>query len=224
VTGAGDVVALRIQRGASVWDVLAEGSGVGQEEGTTGNVGSERSRNDEKKDREKEKEEDSNRPTQPQTFVGPPTSTPTPTPTRTPTPTGTLTPTATFTATPTFTPSPTPTITPTATSTPRTGAACGTTQSQVGGSGTFLFAHDLGQTSGVVHLEWNAFTAGDQFEILYQGVVLFSTFDPVEMDFAVTGTGSVDRPFGPGTTTVIVIRVTTGTGSTQWEYEVECIP
>jgi hypothetical protein len=64
----------------------------------------------------------------------------------------------------------------------------------------------------------------DQFEILYQGIVLFSTFDPINGDSEVEGTGSTDTPFGPGTSTIIVIRVNTGTGSTQWEYEVSCLP
>ena len=95
---------------------------------------------------------------------------------------------------------------------------------QVGGAGTFLFSHDLGKTSGTVHLDWNAFMAPDQFEILYQGVVLFSTFDPVDGDPFVEGTGSTDTPFGPGSSTAIVIRVTTGTGSTVWQYQVSCLP
>jgi hypothetical protein len=93
----------------------------------------------------------------------------------------------------------------------------------VGGAGTFSFSHDLGQTSGTVHLDWNAFTAPDQFEILYQGVVLFSTFNPVTMTPFVLGTGSTDTPFGPGSSTSVVVRVTTGEDSTQWQYRVSCL-
>ena len=60
MTGAGDLVPFRVQRGASIWDVLAEGGGIGQEDGTSRPLGSERDQRNEKKDRDKEKEEDSN--------------------------------------------------------------------------------------------------------------------------------------------------------------------
>jgi hypothetical protein len=228
VTGPGQIVVLRISRDASVWDALADGGAIGREDGT----GSRPPNRD-----EKDRQDDDSSSNQPQPATSTPTLrpfspnfAPTFTPTATFSPTPTLTPTGTL--SPTLTPSPTstptatltPTLTPTATSTPLTGAPCGNPQGQVGGAGTFAFDHNLGQTSGTVHLEWDAFTMADQFEILYQGVVLFSTFNPGDGTPFVTGTGSTDTPFGPGTSTTIVIRVTTGTGSTQWEYEVGCLP
>jgi hypothetical protein len=250
VTGSGDLLALRVLLGASVWDVLSEDGALGISEGTSGAAGPAPSQRE-----RAAAEDDEDKPVQPRAANTTPTATPTPTRTFTPTPTPTFTPTgsptltptatptstSTPTATPTLTPTPTATftptatatftptatatatMTPTATTTPRTGAACGRTQSQAGGEGTFAFSHDLGVNRGTVTLRWDAFTFPDQFEILYEGVVLFSTFDPVDMDPFVTGTGSVSRPFGPGVSTSIVIRVTTGEDSTQWEYEVDCI-
>ena len=254
VTGSGQIVVLRIVQGASIWNALADGGALGTDDSSRGRPGSERDRrnggdDDDDDPGANQPANPTHTPTTsgrtlPQGAVQPwtptptitptPTSTFTPTPSQTPTgtltPTSTLTPTATATATltptATFTPTATltPTLTPTATSTPFTGAPCGTPQNQLGGAGTFAFGHNLGQTSGIVHLEWNAFPAGDQFEILYQGAVLFSTFDAGSQTPFVSGPGTVDVPFGPGASTTIVIRVTTGPGSTQWQYEVGCLP
>ena len=224
VTGAGDLIPLRVARGASVWDVLSEGGGLGQQEGTGNRITSDRNQRDEKKDQEKEKEEDSNRPVQPQAIVAPPTSTPTPTatPTRTPTPTitstPTPTPTTTSTATATFTPTATqtPTLTPTATQTPQTGADCGDPQGAVGGEGTFSFSHNLGQPSGNIRIDWNAFGEEDRFEIFYQSSLIFSTG-------FVDGTGNATRPYS-GTSNFATVVVTTGEDSTIWEYTITCLP
>jgi hypothetical protein len=64
VTGAGDLIPLRVARGASIWDALAEGGSLGQQDGTSGPRGN------------RDAEDDDDKPTQPRE----PTPTPTPTP------------------------------------------------------------------------------------------------------------------------------------------------
>ena len=60
------------------------------------------------------------------------------------------------------------------------------------------------------------FTAGvpDQFEIIYQGIVILNTG-------SVSGSQTHVVTFGPGTSTNITVRVT-GPSGTQWTYTVSC--
>lgn len=215
-TGTGDLVSLRVARGASVWDVMAEGASVGQPEGTDGplgpiNVQRERAAAQDEDDKSDQDRTASSAPAQ--TLTPTPTATPARTATSTPTPTPTRTPTSTFSPTPT----PTPTTIPAPPGTP--GAACGTPQGSAGGPGTFDFVHNLGRTSGVVQISYDALLAGDRFQMFYEGVQIFTTGDTT----FVAGVGSGSAPFS-GTSTFITVRVTTGPGSIVWNYSVACLP
>ena len=204
VTGAGDLKPFRVARGASVWDALAEGAALGQPDGTDGASGPVPSQ------RERDAaEEDDAKPVQPVAANTTPTPTPTPTRTTTVTPTGTLTPIGTL------TPSATPL--PTATPPPGTpGPQCNTPTGSSGTSGTITTVHNLGRTSGIVRIDFNAQAAADQFEIIYEGVTIFSSgFVP--------GVGFGLAAFA-GTSTFITVRVTTGPGSTVWTYTIACLP
>src|SRR5439155_17932941 len=131
----------------------------------------------------------------------------TPTPTGTRTPTLTFTPTATPTATSTATPTQTSTPTRTPTATPPAGTpgpACNSPTNSSGGSQPTTTVHNLGRNSGTVTIDYNAFTAPDQFEIFYEGALIFTTGGPV------VGTGSATVPFGPGQSTFVTVTVTPG--------------
>lgn len=216
LTGKGDLISMRVPPGASVWDLLSEGAGLGVEDGTDDVHGTIRSsRASQEDDDEAPRPSDLNpTPT--------PSGTVTPTPTGTITPTLTVTPTTTASATATLTPTATPTLTPTPTPTPTPptgipGAACGDPQADTGVAGIFNIVHSLGINAGVIHIEWDAFLAADQFEIFYDGIELFDSG-------LVADEGQADVRFGPGASTFVVVRVTTGPGSTMWTYTIDCIP
>jgi hypothetical protein len=234
LSGKGDLIEQRIPPGTSVWDALANGSTLGTDSGTSDVVSnSSRGARDES-DTPNFTPGDTGSPTSTPTTTatptatGPTTATPTPTATLTQTATGTMTatptPTATLTQTATrtttATPTPTPTVTPTATPPGGTpGPACGIPRaSNTGSTGTFTTVHSVGRNQGVIHFTWDAFQAPDQFQIFYEGVQIFTT------PGVVTGTGSADVPFGPGTSTFVAVVVTTGPGSTVWTYTVGCVP
>lgn len=124
--------------------------------------------------------------------------------TATATPTGTLTPTVTPTAVP-------PTATPPA-GTP--GPACNTAVA-TGGTGVTT-VHNLGRSSGTLHIDWNSFAQGDQYQIFYEGAEILNTG-------LVANQGSANVPFA-GTSTFIQVTVTTGPGSNQWTYTIACLP
>ncbi|MFN0074042.1 MAG: hypothetical protein ACKVVP_21395 [Chloroflexota bacterium] len=143
-----------------------------------------------------------------------PTSTPTLTPTSTPTLTPTSTPTLTPTSTPTLTPTATPTSTPTATATP---VSCNALTVS-GGAGVTNTVHQLGRSSGSFRFDYQAFTLQDRFQIFY-GADLDE--DILDMDGPVSGGGTRNVSFGPGTATYITVRVT-GPPGTEWNYKVHC--
>jgi hypothetical protein len=204
VTGAGDLIPFRVARGASIWNALAEGAALGQPEGTDGASGPAPSQRE-----RAAAEEDDPKPVQPVAANTTPTPTPTPTRTTTVTPTGTLTPIGTL------TPSTTPL--PTATPPPGTpGPQCNTPTGSPGTSGIITTVHNLGRTSGIVRIDFNAQAAADQFEIIYEGVAIFSSG-------LVPGVGFGLAAFA-GTSTFITVRVTTGPGSTVWTYTIACLP
>ncbi len=76
--------------------------------------------------------------------------------------------------------------------------------------------HNLGRNSGTVTIDWDANIAPDQFDIYYEGHLIFSTNVPV------AGVGTATVPFGPGQSTFITVVVTPGPGSLVWTYTISC--
>ncbi|MCC7370317.1 MAG: hypothetical protein IT306_17970 [Chloroflexi bacterium] len=168
ITGRGDRIDFRGAPGSSVWDILAEGGGLGQSEGTsTTRIKSGRNQGD---DDEAQKPQG------------------TPTPTSAP-----------------ATPTP-PAGTP--------GPACNTAVATGGTNLTTV--HNLGRSSGTLHIDWDSFPAADQYQIFYEGVEILNTG-------LVSNSGSANVPFA-GTSTFIQVTVTTGPGSNQWTYTIACLP
>jgi hypothetical protein len=204
LTGKGDLVQQRVSTNETVWDLLAAGGALGREDGTAGSGQSRAADEDDDDDKSN---------------TGPGDTTPTPTRTGTPTPTltGTPSPTSTATATATSTFTPTATATPTATPGGTPGPACGNPATSNGGGVPQLTIHALGVNVGVVLITWNAFTAADTFEILYEGKVIFSTG-------LISGSSSAAVAFGPGASSSITVRVTPGSSGSAWTYVIACIP
>lgn len=195
ITGRGDRIEFRASPGDSVWDLLTEGGSVGQEDGATGNRGSQ-SRNQDDDDRQ-------SRPNQP-------TSTATPTSTITPTTVPSAT--VTRTATPTLTPVP-------ATPTPPagvTGPPCGT-QTQPGGGQVTTTVHNVNRTSGTLRIDWDSNLVADRYQIFYEGAEVFNSG-------FVSNTGGANVPFGPGTSTFVQVVVTGSTPVSIWDYTLGCLP
>lgn len=95
-----------------------------------------------------------------------------------------------------------------------------TTQS--GGPGITVTVHELGDAGPLSFLfEWEAFFVPDQFEVLYEGVVVFDT--GVVGDAVGEGSGSMAVLLPAGTSTQVTVRVT-GPVGTLWEYKVNCPP
>jgi hypothetical protein len=224
ITGRGDRIDSRMAAGASVWDVMAEAGAVGTSQESQGGgllpagaiTGSNDSRSTSNSDNGSNSHAGGDHPNAPAPPTDTPTPTPTPTQTSSLTPTGTLTPTPTFTATPTLTSVATPTRTPTATRPAGTpGPACNSPTNSSGGSLPTTTVHSLGRNIGTVTIDYNAFAAPDQFEIFYEGTLIF-TSGPV------SGTGTATVPFGPGLSAFVTVKVTPGPGSTQWTYTITC--
>ena len=86
---------------------------------------------------------------------------------------------------------------------------------QSGGDGVTNTIHELGQTSGTFDFTYQAYTVEDQFEVFYEGVVVYTTGGPV------SGGATVPVTYGPGSSTQVTVRVTGGSG-TVWDYTVNC--
>lgn len=228
LTGRGDRVDQRLSPGVSVWDAMAEAASLGT--GPDGGIsppgaltGSSDARG--RSQREAADDRDDARPAgAAMTATVTPSLAATATVGVTATPTGTVSagPSQTPTPSPTLTPSPTPspsfTAVPTATPPPGTpGPACNVPTTS-GGAGTTTTVHNLNRTGGTFRIQYNAFTAPDQFEIFYEGALIFTTGGPV------LGAGSADVSYGPGTSTFITVVVTSGAGSTRWTYTITCPP
>ncbi len=222
ITGRGDLIDQRVPAGASVWDVLADGGGLGKQDG----MAPRRAVVEDSDPPNSSPQESTTTPsptftaTASSTATATPTGTFTLTPTSTVTSTATLTPTATPTATATRTPTATftPTATPTATPPPGTpGPACGTARNSTGGSGTFETVHSVGRNSGTFLFSWDADLNADTFRIFYEGVKILDTG-------LVANTGSQNVSFGPGPSTFVTVEVETGPGSMLWTYTVGCVP
>jgi hypothetical protein len=223
-TGRGDLIDFRGASGTSVWDQLAEGGSIGQSEGTEGNQGSQNSRS---------RNEDDSQPNTNQTPSDQLASTPSPTttpgttstaiatstttavPSASITPTSTITPTATITRTPTVTATATrqPTATPPA---GVTGPACGI-QALPGVGQVTTTVHNVNRTSGTLHIDWEANAVADQFQIFYEGALIFNSG-------FVSNTGSANVPFGPGISTFVQVVVTGSTPVSVWDYTLGCLP
>jgi len=212
VTGAGELIGFRVLRGTSIWDVLAEGGALNIPEGTDGTAGAPPSQRD-----RAAAEDDDDKPVRPGAAAIAPGLTSTPTQTPVATSAATFTPTASPTLTLTLTPTATATVTPTLTPPPGTpGAPCGAPTNSSGASGIITTVHDLGRTSGTVRINFQTLDADDQFDVIYEGVTIISTG-------LVSGSGSLDAPFA-GSSTFVTVRVTTGTGSFDWQYTLVCLP
>lgn len=73
----------------------------------------------------------------------------------------------------------------------------------------------MGATSGTVTLTWEAYGIPDQFDVYYEGILVYSTMGPV------SGAGSAPITFGPGTETFVTV-VVTGPAGTAWDYVITC--
>lgn len=68
--------------------------------------------------------------------------------------------------------------------------------------------------------EWEAFNQPDQFEIFYEGALIFDT--GLVGDNINEGTGSATVNVPAGSATTITVRVTGPEAGTVWEYTVNC--
>ncbi len=118
------------------------------------------------------------------------------------------------TTTTTTLPPTTTTTLPTSTTTTLPPAACGVA-TQSGGEGVTRTTHELGSTSGTFRFTYAAYSIPDQFDIYYEGTLIYTTGGPV------SGFGDVMVSYGPGTSTVIEV-VVTGPSGTVWDYTVYC--
>ncbi|HLH26975.1 MAG TPA: hypothetical protein VK066_31000 [Chloroflexota bacterium] len=149
-----------------------------------------------------------------------PSATPSPTATITPSATATTTPSVTLSPTATATPSATATITPSATPThaatpTATPVPCGI-QTTSGSATVTRTTHDLGVSSGTFRFTYQAFTIPDQFDIYYEGALIYTTGGPV------SNGNTVDVAFGPGASTTVDVVVTKSTPQSGWNYTVSC--
>jgi len=88
-------------------------------------------------------------------------------------------------------------------------------QTTSGGEGVTTTVHELGATSGTFDFTYDAFSIPDQFDISYEGNVVFTTGGPV------SGSATVPVTYGPGSATSVTV-VVTGPSGTAWEYIVGC--
>ena len=85
---------------------------------------------------------------------------------------------------------------------------------QSGGEGVTRTVHELGQPSGTFNFTYEAFSVPDQFDVYYEGQLIFTTGGPV------SGGDTVPITYSGTATTVEV--VVTGPPGTLWNYVVAC--
>ena len=89
-----------------------------------------------------------------------------------------------------------------------------------GGAGVTETVHELGKAGVTAFLfEWEAYSVPDQFEVLYEGNVIYDTGVVGDAINEGTGSDTVDVP--AGTSTTVTVRVT-GPSGTAWQYRVNC--
>ncbi len=88
------------------------------------------------------------------------------------------------------------------------------TATNSGGEGVTTTVHQLGQSSGTFAFTYQAYTVPDQFDVIYQGQVIYSTNQPV------SGGATVPITYS-GTSTEVTV-VVTGPVGTAWDYVVNC--
>ena len=89
-----------------------------------------------------------------------------------------------------------------------------------GGEGVTTTLHELGEGGPTAFVfDWEAFGVPDQFEVRYDGNVIFDT--GVVGDNINEGTGSSTVNVPAGSATTVTVRVT-GPVGTAWEYRVNC--
>jgi hypothetical protein len=89
-------------------------------------------------------------------------------------------------------------------------------QTIAGGQGVTVTQHELGQTSGTFDFFYNANAIPDQFDVRYEGDIVFTT------GTLVSGSATVAVTYGPGASTVVEVTVTGPDASTAWDYTVFC--
>lgn len=91
-------------------------------------------------------------------------------------------------------------------------------QSNSGGSGVTVTAHELGSTPGQASVQWDFYQITDKIKIDHNGQTLFETPN------FVAGTGSFAWAWNPAPTepTQITVTVTGSSSNTGWQYTVNC--
>lgn len=84
-----------------------------------------------------------------------------------------------------------------------------------GGQGVTTTVHAMGRTSGTFTFSYNAFSIPDQFDVSYEGKIIYTTGAPV------SGSNTVSITYA-GASTNITVVVTGPQSGTQWEYTVNC--
>ncbi len=84
-----------------------------------------------------------------------------------------------------------------------------------GGEGTTVTSHAIGATRGVLRFWYDAYSVPDKFTIQYEGRTIYTTGSQV------SGSASVDIPFGPGSSTSVTVTVN-GPSGTAWDYTLSC--
>jgi hypothetical protein len=102
---------------------------------------------------------------------------------------------------------------------PKGSASCDI-QTFSGGAGVTNTSIAFGRTGGTFTLYWEAYAIADQFQVIYEGKVLFDTG-------SVSWDGSQDISYCGGSKR-ITVRATAGTSASQteskWQYSVSCPP
>lgn len=87
-----------------------------------------------------------------------------------------------------------------------------------GGSGVTSTVHSLGPNPGTVTLLYEMYTAQDQADILYNGVVVATTGGPVSG----SGTLTFEYAAEAGQPQTCTVRITGASSGTAWNYSLSC--
>jgi hypothetical protein len=94
-------------------------------------------------------------------------------------------------------------------------AKCPSTQKS-GKQGTTILNIDMLWASGIFLVEYEMYENPDQLTIEYEGKVIFDTGG------LVSGAGSEDVKFGPGSSTKIKVTIHASNEGTEWDLTVNC--
>jgi subtilisin-like proprotein convertase family protein len=88
-----------------------------------------------------------------------------------------------------------------------------------GGPDPFTNTIDTGVTSGVLHMEWDMLQAADSLDVYYEGNNVWTSGGPI------SGPGSANAPYGPGSSTQVTVVVNkngNSSSSTRWYLTNSC--